>query len=41
MKKYEMVQMKHDMKKNILYLHCLTSTKSFTLSNLLSSKLQN
>ena len=32
--------MKHDMK-SILYLHYLTSTKSFTLSYLLSSKLQD
>ena len=32
--------MKHDMK-SILYLHYLTSTKSFTLLYLLSSKLQD
>ena len=37
----EDVAMKRDLKKNILYLHHLTSTKSFTLSYLLSFKLQN
>ena len=39
--KKENVAMKPNMKKSILYLHYLTSTKSFTLSYLLSSKLQN